>query len=156
MLELKAKVEAGQESAQREFALKQAESLATLYKEIQGVTARVATWRKINYVLKVSTKPPSGTDPNSVMAAVAEPVIYADPRNDITNDVVYYLNQYYRATKNPAGTSKASARPSAARRPSPDRIDPDAFRECSEIEVSSRRSVNGMETGTGREGRIPP
>jgi Skp family chaperone for outer membrane proteins len=114
MTELKAKGEAGQEQAQREFTLRQAESLATLYKEIQGMVARVAQWRKINYVLKVSTKPPSGTDPNSVMAAVGEPVIYADPRNDITSDVVHYLNQYYKATKNPAATPKAAARPASS------------------------------------------
>ena len=114
MLELKAKVEAGQESAQREFSLRQAESLATLYKEVQGMVARVAQWRKINYVLKVSTKPPSGTDPNSVVSALGEAVIYADPRNDITNDVVHYLNQYYKATRNPTATPKAAARPTSA------------------------------------------
>jgi Skp family chaperone for outer membrane proteins len=114
MTELQAKATAGKEQAQRELELRQAESLSTIYKEIQGVTARVANWRKINYVLKVSTKPPSGTDPNSVMAAVGEPVIYADPRNDITNDVVYYLNQFYKATKNPGATPKAAARPSPA------------------------------------------
>ena len=121
MTVLKAQVEAGQEQAQREFTLRQAESLATIYKEIQGVTVRVANWRKMNYVLKVSTKPPAGTDPNSVMAAVAEPVIYADPRNDITNDVVHYLNQFYRATKNPAGTPKSRCDTTGAARRGPAR-----------------------------------
>ena len=114
MTELKARMEAGNETAQREFTLRQAEALATIYKEIQGMVASVAKWRKMNYVLKVSTKPPSGTDPNSVMAAVAEPVIYADPRNDITNDVVHYLNQYYRGTKTQSATPKAASRPSSA------------------------------------------
>ncbi len=113
MTMLKAQMEAGQESAQREFALRQAEVMATIYKEIQAMVARVAQWRKMNYVLRVSTKPPAGTDPNSVMAAMYEPVIYADPRNDITSDVVHYLNYYYKATLNPSATSKAAARPSS-------------------------------------------
>ena len=35
-------MEAGKEQAQREFTLRQAETMATIYKEIQGMTARVA------------------------------------------------------------------------------------------------------------------
>jgi Skp family chaperone for outer membrane proteins len=114
MTELKARMEALREQAEREFSLRQAEILATIYKEVQGMVASVAKWRKINYVLKVSTKPPSATDPNTVMAALNEALLYSDPRNDITNDVVHYLNRWYKTTKSPEATTKPAARPAQA------------------------------------------
>jgi len=106
--ELKARHEAGRESAEREFALRQAESMATLYKEIQAMVARIAQWREMNYVVKVTNQPISGTDPNSVMGAISSTMVYADPRNDITSDVVHNLNRLYQATASP--TPKASTR----------------------------------------------
>ncbi len=93
--------------------------MTTIYKEIQVMTARVARWRGMNYVVRYSNpnKPQTGTDPNSALAALNDQVIYADPSNDITNDVVYYLNKTYEKTASPAAT----ARP-AARRPGPLRM----------------------------------
>ncbi len=91
--------------------------MATIYKEIQGATARVARWRGMNYVLRASDphKPQAGTDPNSVMASMNETVVYADPSNDITKDVVYFLNRWYEGTKNTGAASKPAARrPGAA------------------------------------------
>src|SRR4029077_21039747 len=85
------------------------EAMATLYKEIQAMVARVAKWKKMTYVVKVSNQPVSGGNPNSVMAAMANTMIYADPSNDITNDVVYNLNRMYKATGGPA--PKGSAAP---------------------------------------------
>jgi Skp family chaperone for outer membrane proteins len=120
MTELRAKMEAGKEQAEREFTLRSAESLATVYKEVQVMVSRVAVWRKMNYVVRISTKPPSGADPNSVMMAIAEPVIYSDPRNDITNDVLFWLNKYYKATKTPGATSKPAGRPSSVSAAQPD------------------------------------
>ena len=113
--ELKAKMEAGREQAQRDFTLREAEMMSTLYKEIQGMTARVAKWHGMNYVLRATSakKPMPGTDPNSVMAAMNDQVIYCDPANDITNDVVYYLNKTYEKTASPVGAPK----PAATRRP---------------------------------------
>ncbi|MGP0064570.1 MAG: OmpH family outer membrane protein [Isosphaeraceae bacterium] len=115
--ELKARMEAGREQAQREFTLREAEMMSTIYKEIQGMTGSVARWRGMTYVLRATNpkKPTTGaTDPNSVMAAMNDQVIYADPRNDITNDVVYYLNKTYEKTASPAGTTKPAARRAGA------------------------------------------
>jgi Skp family chaperone for outer membrane proteins len=106
--ELKARHEAGREQAEREFALRQAESMATLYKEIQAMVARIAQWRRMNYIVKVSNQPITGNDPNSVMGAISSTVVYADPRNDITSDVVHNLNRLYQATASP--TPKAANR----------------------------------------------
>jgi Skp family chaperone for outer membrane proteins len=100
--ELKARHEAGREQAEREFQQRQAEAMATLYKEIQEMVKKIAQWRKMTYVVKVTNQPITGTDPNSVMAAISSTLVYADTRNDITNDVIYNLNRYYKATAGPA------------------------------------------------------
>ena len=111
--ELKARHEAGREQAEREFAQKQAEAMATLYKEIQEMVKKIAQWRNLNYVVKVSNQPITGADPNSVMAAISSTVVYCDPRNDITNDVIYNLNRYYKATAMPASTKNATGMPNS-------------------------------------------
>jgi Skp family chaperone for outer membrane proteins len=86
----------------------EAVTLAGLYREIQAMTARVAVWRGMNYVVKVSNEPVTASEPNAVMAAMSRTVVFSDPRNDITPQVVQFLNQEYRKT---AG---AQARPAAA------------------------------------------
>jgi Skp family chaperone for outer membrane proteins len=112
--ELKARHEALREQAQREFELRSAESMATFYKEIQAMVARVAAWRKLNYILRVSNQQPVGTDPNSVMAAVSNTVMYCDKRNDITADVIFNLNKAYETVTGIApGTTKPVTRTSA-------------------------------------------
>jgi len=110
--ELKARSEAGREQAEREFTQRQAEMMATLYKEVQAMVSKVAVWRKMNYIVKVSNQPVSGANPNSVMAAISSTMVYADPRNDITNDVIHNLNRFYKATSVP--TAKGSNPTSAA------------------------------------------
>jgi Skp family chaperone for outer membrane proteins len=115
MTELKAKFEAGREQAERDFAAREAEAMATLYKEIQAMVARVAQWKKMTYIVKVSNQPISGGNPNSVMAAMANTMVYADPRNDITNDVVFNLNRMYKATGGtPAKAASGASTPAAA------------------------------------------
>ena len=107
--ELKAKFEAGREQAERDFAAREAEAMATLYKEVQAMVARIAQWKKMTYIVKVSNQPISGSNPNSVMAAMANTVVYADARNDITNDVVYNLNRIYKATGGGASLKGSAA-----------------------------------------------
>jgi Skp family chaperone for outer membrane proteins len=111
--ELKAKMEAGREQAEREMTLRQAETMATLYKDIQAYAQWVAKQRHITHVMTVSNAAPVGSDPNSVLAAVNRPVIYADPTNDITQDVVYWLNKRYHELASPSAETK----PAAARQP---------------------------------------
>ncbi len=112
--QLKAQHEAGREQAQRDFALKEAESMATLYKEVQAMVARVAAWRKLNYIVKVSNQPISGSDPNSVMTAISNTMVYADPRNDITNDVIYNLNRLYQLAGSAPATTEPMSRSAGA------------------------------------------
>jgi len=118
--ELKARFEAGREQAQREFSLREAENVATIYKEVQQMVVRIGQWRKMNYVLKYSDPQKqqiTGADPNSVMNAISSTVVYADSSNDITNDVIYNLNRMYKAMAGPAAKPVAE-NPAQAAKPS--------------------------------------
>jgi Skp family chaperone for outer membrane proteins len=111
--ELKAKFAAGREQAQREFQARESENLATIYKEVSLMVTAIANWRKFNLIVRVSNQPPNGADPNSVMAAFQNTIVYFDPRNDITNDVIYNLNRRYKAVANPAAGGNNPAQPAA-------------------------------------------
>src|SRR5262249_3913322 len=104
--ELKAKHEAGAGKDPRGIDPPGAENVATIYKEVQAMVARIAKWRKMNYVFKISNQPIAGTDPSSVMNAIQSTVVFADPANDITNDVIYNLNRLYEATAGPAAKTR--------------------------------------------------
>jgi len=117
---LKAQGEASRETYEREFTMREAEMLATLYKEIQSMVGRVAKHRGMTYVVRVSNDPVTGQNPNSAMMAIERTIVYADPTNDITGDVINYLNQTYKAAGGvaPKPTTGAST-PAAAGAASP-------------------------------------
>jgi Skp family chaperone for outer membrane proteins len=98
--------------AQRDFTQREAEALATLYKEVQDMVARVAMYKGMTYVVKVSNEPITGSNPESVMAGMARSIIYADKSTDITELVIYNLNEQYNKRTQPA--RGATARPAAA------------------------------------------
>jgi Skp family chaperone for outer membrane proteins len=115
LTELKARIEAGREQAEREFQSREAEAMASLYNEVTEVAKRIAQARKMTYVMKVTSQSPNGTNPQSVMAAMANPMIYFDPVNDITQDVIHNLNRVYKDAGGPVakGTAAAGAAPAA-------------------------------------------
>ena len=67
----------------------------------------------------MTNTPPSASEPNSVLAAVNRPLIYGDQSNDITNDVVYWLNEKYRSMAGPNAEGKPAPRPQGAAGGSP-------------------------------------
>jgi outer membrane protein len=95
LTELKAKLQAEQEKAQREFDAKEAEILSTFYREAQQMVAAVAKKLGMNFVVKVSNEPISGQNPEAVMMAMAKSVVYSDDSVDITDWVVHNLNTNY-------------------------------------------------------------
>ncbi len=70
----------------------------------------VAKHRGITHVMTSSNTPPIGSDPNTVLAAINRPVVYADPANDITNDVIHHLNMAYSELGKPADKPTAASR----------------------------------------------
>ena len=71
-------MEAGREAIEREFTRRQARSFAEIYEEIKESIAAVAKAKRLSYVVKVSTRPLSGSDPNEVTTALGRSVLYAD------------------------------------------------------------------------------
>ena len=110
LTELKGQLEAKRDNAQRDFAAKQADMLSNVYREVQDMVRRIAQYRGMTYVVQTSNEAPSASDPQSVMAAMAKTVVYADPRNDITKDVVHNLNLAYKAA---GGVAPRAAAPPA-------------------------------------------
>lgn len=128
LTELKLKLQAGGETLKREQQAKYIEIMANSYKEAQVMTMRYATGKGITCVLKNNSEPVKSTDPDSVMAMMAQPVMYCDASLDITRSVLYNLNKEYteaggQIVKTPVGeaTTDDSARPASAERPAPNR-----------------------------------
>jgi Skp family chaperone for outer membrane proteins len=109
LVELKAELEAKKEQAQAEFARREADALATIYKDVQEMTAAVAKYKGYNYIVRVNPEPFSAADPNVVLAAIERPVVFSDPASDITEMVLLNLNRNYdKATATP-GAKPTSA-----------------------------------------------
>lgn len=117
--QLKAQYEAGREQAEREFSLREAEMLSTLYKDISAMVGRVAQYRGFTFVVRVNNDPITGANPNAAMMAIERDVIYADPTLEITKDVVFNLNREYKAAG--GSSAKATAPAPAAATPNPPR-----------------------------------
>jgi outer membrane protein len=109
--QLKAQHEASREQYEREFQLREAEMLATIYKDVQSVVTRIAQYKGFNYVVRIENDPITGSNTNAAMMAIARSVVYADPRNDITNDVIYHLNREYKANGGTPPKPATSAAP---------------------------------------------
>lgn len=112
LTQLQAQLEAERQSAQRDFSQREAEAMATIYKEVQMMVGAIAKSYGLTHVVRTSNEPITGADPNSVMAALARHVVYSDPGCDITYDVYYNLNRRYNAAKGNTGPG-ASAKPAA-------------------------------------------
>jgi outer membrane protein len=113
---VRVELQAAREQAEREFAQKEADAMAQIYKEIQVMVKAVAEYYHYKYVVKVSNDSISGSDPNSVVAAISRPVVYADPGADITKTVLHNLNlQYARqgGTKPAARTTSPATGPAS-------------------------------------------
>jgi outer membrane protein len=114
---LKADLDSARELAQRDFAMRESEALATVYKEIQAMVEAVAKHNRMNYVVRVSNEPISAGDPNATIAAMSRSVVFSDPAGDITQMVIKLLNREYQKTtppKAPAASTPSESAPAPA------------------------------------------
>ena len=70
-----------------ELTQRQARESASVLEDLQEVIAEVARAKGMDYVVKVSPEPQPDASPNDVVAAFNRSVLYANPRNDITDEV---------------------------------------------------------------------
>ena len=112
MVQLKAQIEAGRQNAEREFTQKETETMTSIYNEVADMTARVAQKHGMTFVVKYNEGKIQSNEPNSAMSQMSKTFIYADPRVDLTKEVIAYLNQTYKVSggrapkpQTPAGTT---------------------------------------------------
>lgn len=97
--ELQTRLDAEREQAQREFAQREADVLASIYGEMMEVVADVARTRGFTHVVKVNSESVSAnSSPTSVIEALKRSVLYADPRTDITAEVLRELDRRFLET----------------------------------------------------------
>ncbi|GIW87357.1 MAG: hypothetical protein KatS3mg108_1681 [Isosphaeraceae bacterium] len=119
LTEYRARLNASREQAQNEFAMKEAEALATIYREVQAMVEAVAKHNHMTYVIRISNEPITGSDPNSALAAMSRSVVYADPTTDITQIVIRLLNRQYQAAGGKPAAPATAAAPPANTLPQP-------------------------------------
>ena len=95
---------AEREALESEAARREAESVSELYKDIQQAVAAAARARGLDYVVRVAPGPKPTSNAGQLSAELNRAVIYADPKFDLTEDVVRDLNRRY--TTPTAGTSR--------------------------------------------------
>lgn len=83
--------------ARASLAKRENDALRAAYHEIQEVVAGVAKARGLIYVVRISRESIDEADSNAVLKALAHSVVYADPRADITQDVIRELNRRGKA-----------------------------------------------------------
>ena len=121
--EIKAKLEAGKESEQAKMEQRVSESMTSILEDIKKITSQVARKHSMTYVVRISKAPVGGSDQRAVGMSMAEPVVYSDPMADVSDEVIQYLNYFYKASGgvapslvNTAGSAKAdpAATPASA------------------------------------------
>ena len=96
---LRQRIESEREAAEKELTSHQAREVAWLLDEIQGTIADIARAKGFDYVVRVDTRPQPDASHNDVMAALKRSVLYANPRNDITEEVIRELNRRFEAAR---------------------------------------------------------
>lgn len=76
----------------------------SLYREIDAVVKQIAVANNIALVMRHNTTPPNGNDPQQVLRAINQAVVYYNPGLDITNLVLSKLNENATPIPSPAGT----------------------------------------------------
>jgi Skp family chaperone for outer membrane proteins len=97
-VDLKGQIEKEREAAERETAQLNARESAGLLEDIQEVVADVAKARGLDYVIKVEARPRPDAGDLEVTTAFKRSVLYANPRNDVTEEVIRELNRRFEAT----------------------------------------------------------
>lgn len=114
--DMKLKAASSGQIAERDFARQEAELWLGLYSEVQSYAAKFAEVKGMTMVVQTSNERPTVEDPRSVLAYMSRTVVHHDPSTDITQDVLYSLNYYY---KKKVEAAKVNAAPAPPANPNP-------------------------------------
>ncbi|MEX0704865.1 MAG: OmpH family outer membrane protein [Planctomycetales bacterium] len=117
---LKAEMETFSQRVQRELMARQSETNKTIYLEVLDMVNGLARANNYSVVLRVNNPPEKmEEDPAGTMQWMNQPVIVYSRDDDLTGDVIHYLNERYKPAGNitPAAgtTTTGPARGPAAR-----------------------------------------
>ena len=110
--EASAKYQADRRLKEREFARKDAEIFKTVYLEVSEFVKKYAEWKQYTLVLRFERDDPSkAQDLQQSLQQMNRQVVYFKPHDDISDDIVMYLNQAYeRSASRPASPAAGTRR----------------------------------------------
>jgi Skp family chaperone for outer membrane proteins len=94
---LKRKYEVQSDLFERDLTQRQARESAGVLEDVQEAIAAIAKAKGMDYVVKFSPAPQLDATPNDVHTAFNRSVLYANPRNDITEEVIRELNRRFES-----------------------------------------------------------
>lgn len=80
---------------QREFMRQEAQLFHTTYSEVTELVAKYAEYSKYTMVLRFNREELSTADPQQLIQGMNRQVVYFRPSDDITDQVISYLNRNY-------------------------------------------------------------
>lgn len=109
LAKLAADFEAFRKVAQRDFLRKEAEIYKTVYLEVSETVKLYAQYKKYTLIMRFNREGVGEKqNPPEVLQSMNKQVVYFEPGNDITNDVLNYLNNKYAGgqAQGNSGTSR--------------------------------------------------
>jgi Skp family chaperone for outer membrane proteins len=79
------------QTKRREMLSRQAKLYGQTYREITGEITKYSGERKIDMILKFSGDPVDSNNPDSILQEINKPVVYFNPKLDITTDILKTL-----------------------------------------------------------------
>ena len=106
LFEMQGRLQAFQQSEQRDIVRKQADLFKQVYMEVQKATNDYSKYYKYTLVLRFSREDTTAaTDPQKILQGLNKQVVYYQQNDDITDDILNYLNDTYRKSANAAGST---------------------------------------------------
>lgn len=81
--------------AQREISRKESKIYQQTYLEISDFVEKYATHFKYTLILRFNRDEPTSADPQKMLQSLNRTVVYSRPSEDITDDVIDFMNQSY-------------------------------------------------------------
>ncbi|MCA8993411.1 MAG: OmpH family outer membrane protein [Planctomycetaceae bacterium] len=107
LFEAQGKLQAFQQVEQREIVRKQAELYKQIYMDVQKATSEYARYYNYTLVLRFNRADATeSTNPQQILQGLNRQVVFYQTNDDITDQILDYLNDTYRKT-----ASAAPARP---------------------------------------------
>jgi len=98
---MKERLEVERSMLERDFADREAQNMSEIYGEIQAAIARAAKRKGLSHVVRITRDLPSPTDPNKLTKLLNGSILFADPRNDLTDEVIHDLNREDEVARQP-------------------------------------------------------